>query len=296
MTAIQRYSLHDGPGIRTLVFFKGCRLACEWCENPETLRPKPQLLFIESLCIACGLCPEACPEQLISLRDKGIALDRDRCTECGACAEVCYPGALAMAGRYLSVEDIMADVRKDEPFYASSGGGLTLSGGEVLVYAAFATRLLSAAQEKGIHTAIETSGFGRWSELESIVPHTDLFLFDIKHVDPAIHRARTSRGNAVILGNLARLRQADARVIIRIPVIPGFSDDVQTVAAIGQLAVAHGIGEVHLLPFHQFGQPKWDMIGRPYAFGSAGSVPEGTLAVLRESLESLGLDVSLGGN
>ncbi len=218
---IDKFASHDGPGIRTTVFLKGCPLACIWCHSPESRLNQAELIYQAERCTGCGLCLEVCPQGALSIGGNGggdgnangeaVILDRARCDACGLCVEVCYPGALKMAGSVISVGELVAQVQKDLPFFRSSGGGVTLSGGEPARQPAFAYHFLLACREAGIHTALETTGYATWQVMASLASVTDLFLYDIKFVDPDSHRRFTGVPNRVILDNLQRLAQPRQR-------------------------------------------------------------------------------------
>jgi pyruvate formate lyase activating enzyme len=292
---IQRFSVHDGPGIRTLVFFKGCPLACLWCSNPESQRFDPELLFDPTTCLACGGCVEVCPHGAVWRTGERLAYDRGRCPACGACADVCPAEARTVAGRRVAAQDVVAEVLKDAPFYANSGGGVTLGGGEPLAQSDFAREILERCRLNGVHTAIETCGHVPWGVLESILPWTDLFLYDLKHVDAETHRAQTGGDIALILSNLERLVGAGAKAIVRVPVIPGFNDTAEDIRAIAEQVARLGIGELHLLPYHRLGQNKYLLAGRRYEFAGGDPVGDGTMTSLRDVAAQLGLSVTIGG-
>jgi len=218
---IQRFSIHDGPGIRTTVFLKGCPLRCLWCGNPESISPKPQLSYVSEKCIACGDCVRACPPAALSADAAAKAVvDRERCTNCGSCAPVCTPNALEMVGRDATADEVLAVVLRDREYYAASGGGMTLSGGEPLFQPDFAEALLHAAKVHALHCCVETSGMAEWSVLERLTPLADLWLYDCKETDPRRHATFTGFGNSQILANLRRLHAAGARILLRCPMIP----------------------------------------------------------------------------
>lgn len=278
---IQRFSLFDGPGIRTTVFFKGCPLHCPWCHNPEGMVPRPELLFQPDLCVQCGACVAVCPQGAHHIASDGAhTLDRAMCAvggadSCmGACANVCPSKALRICGQSRTIAEVMAIVRRDRGYYADTGGGLTLSGGEPLLQPAFAAALLAAAKAEGLHTAVETSGFAAWSSFEAIRFAVDLFLFDIKETDSQRHAAFTGVPLAPILQNLRRLMAGGAAVVLRLPMIPGYNDRPDHIEAIARLADSlPRLVEVHLLPYHRLGEGKHTLLGL-LEFEAASSPPE----------------------
>jgi pyruvate formate lyase activating enzyme len=292
---IQRFSVHDGPGIRTLVFFKGCPLACLWCSNPESQRFAPELLFDASKCVACGGCVEACPYGATRVSGDGVQYDRERCAACGACAEVCPAEARTVAGRRVTAAEVVAEIVKDAPFFTNSGGGVTLGGGEPLAQADFASEILKQCRVRGIHTAIETGGHVPWPAFETILPLTDLFLYDVKHLDADAHRTQTGGDVTLILSNLERLVRSRGAVTVRVPVVPGFNDTPEDIQVIAEHVARLGLGEIHLLPYHRLGQNKYLLAGRRYEFAGGEKVAEARLEVLRAAVQAAGVLVKVGG-
>jgi pyruvate formate lyase activating enzyme len=293
---IQRYSLHDGSGIRTLVFLKGCPLRCLWCSNPESQKSTPELGFIEARCLGqdeCGApCISACPEAAVVADRRGVPeIDRGACNNCGSCAEVCGQDALKLVGREMSVAEVLAEVEKDRPFYRRSGGGVTIGGGEPMAQYGFTTDLLEAAHEEYLHTAIETSGHVAWERLEEALRYVDLLHFDLKHMDPRRHSELTGLSNELILGNLERvLRVKEPRdVVIRIPVIPGCNDCVENIRASAAFVANLGFEQIELMPYHRFGAAKYQQYGMAYQLEDAAPPAEGELQSLRRLVESFGL-------
>jgi pyruvate formate lyase activating enzyme len=294
---IQRFSVHDGPGIRTLVFLKGCPLTCTWCQNPESRSPKPQLMFIEERCIGCAECAAICPVRAIEIIE-GLppVTDRGRCTTCGACATICPTKARTVSGKDLGVEEILREIEKDRVFYEKTGGGLTISGGEPLEQPGFAAELLRAARVAGIPTAIETCAYARPEVFDRVIAHADIVLFDVKHIEAGPHLNYTGVSNGVILSNLSRLAaRKDRRLIVRYPMIPGVNDDDATIAGICALCKRNDIGELHILPFHQAGESKWKSLDMRYAFqGTEGLDPKEALRA-EAVFEAAKIRVTIGG-
>ncbi|HNW59360.1 MAG TPA: glycyl-radical enzyme activating protein [bacterium] len=260
---IMRFAVHDGPGIRTTVFLKGCPLRCAWCHNPESIAPGVELSLRSDLCMACGACIEACPREAIAAAPQAPVTRREACIACGACIEACPAGARSLMGQAMDADEVIATVLADRVFYDQSGGGVTFSGGEPSHQPAFLHALLTASKEAGLHTVVDTCGHAPWPVLARIAPLTDLFLFDLKMFDPGEHRRWTGVSNRLILDNLLRLDAAGAAISLRLPVLPGINDDpgeIEKLAAwIGGL---QHVRRLHLLPFHQTGSGKYGRLGR----------------------------------
>lgn len=295
---IQRFSVHDGPGIRTLVFFLGCPLRCKWCQNPENLKAQPQLTYNRQDCIGCGECLKVCPQDAISVDQKGrIQTDRNRCEACGRCVEVCFPGARSICGTSYTVEGCFKEILKDRVFYRNSGGGVTLSGGEPTMYPDFVSRLLELCQEEGIYTAIETCGHTNWKSLERVARFTDLFLYDIKAIDPEKHRRWTGVDNRRILSNARRLARMKKKMIVRVPLIPGVNDNEQEFRRIVEFAKSlETVKTMHLLPFHHIGKSKYETLDMDYAVNKLKEPDEKKIEKCRQIGEQYGLRVDIGGS
>lgn len=265
---IKRYAINDGPGIRLVIFFKGCNLHCAWCHNPEGISAGAEKMYAPAKCIRCGTCVEACPEKAIGLTSHGISTDADRCTLCGNCADVCPTRAIEMSGKPMSVPEIMAVIEKEQVFFDQSGGGVTFSGGEPLLYSKMLIELLDECGKRGIHRAVDTAGLARTETLLEVSRRTDLFLYDLKAMDPGLHEKWTGVSNEKILGNLKTLAQTGAHVIIRIPLIGGVNDQEENIRQTAEFISSHlGKGtEVHLLPYHAIARHKYAKLGRQEAF------------------------------
>jgi pyruvate formate lyase activating enzyme len=268
---VQKFSLHDGPGIRTIVFLKGCPLACMWCSNPEGQSRAPELIHSCDRCIGtdeCDRCVAVCLDHAIRKDGHGgVTVDRNRCDGCGDCAYVCPSQALQLSGEWMSVDQVLGIVEEDDAFYTRSGGGLTLSGGEPLSQGAFALALLRAARNRGIDTAIETSGLCNWNTMREAAPLADRIYFDLKCLDAATHERATGVSNAKILDNFRTLREEfpEVQVVVRTPIIPGINDSVEDIQAIALfIEGAGGASAYEVLPFHGFGEPKYETLGRHY--------------------------------
>ncbi len=276
---IQRFSVHDGPGIRTTVFLEGCTLRCFWCHNPESIRPKPEVQFFPNRCIGCGACVAVCPEGAQGFDENGMRVfDREKCTACGKCVDVCYAEALVFSGKEMSAEDVVAEVLLDRAFYENSGG-VTLSGGEPALQVDFSREILERCRAEGIHTAIETAANVPWESLATLLPFTDLVMMDIKHMDSAKHHDAVGAPNALLLANARRIVQTGKPIIFRIPVIPTVNDTPEEIAAIAafvrelcdlRIAQHDGLpGEpepitLELLAFHRMAGDKYNSLGWDY--------------------------------
>ncbi|NUQ00665.1 MAG: glycyl-radical enzyme activating protein, partial [Armatimonadetes bacterium] len=287
---IQRFSIHDGPGIRTTVFFKGCPLRCVWCHNPESQDEDPQLSFTPGQCLLCRACYAVCPAGAHRDDDEGEhIIHRDECALCGACVKECYPGALEMIGREASVGEILDEVLRDRAFYESSGGGLTLSGGEPLSQPEAAAALLAAAHEAGLHTAVETCGYAEYPVFARVAPHVDLFLYDLKETNDTRHRWYTGVGLDLILDNLNQLHDSGATILLRLPLIPGlngrrrhFEEVARIVAGLPNLVGVEALG------YHPLGLAKLERLGLPPGQEIPALPPE-TFATWIAELRELGL-------
>jgi pyruvate formate lyase activating enzyme len=292
---IARFSVHDGPGIRTTVFLKGCPLRCAWCHSPESQRPEPQLAFHQDRCVACGTCIPACAEGAIASEAGVVVLDRARCRVCGACAEACPSGAREVVGRAWASDDLLATLARDEVFFDESGGGVTFSGGEPLVQAAFLAEMLRLCRGRGIHTAVDTCGMADRAAFDEIAPLADLFLFDVKAADDVRHRAITGASNAVIVDNLRRLASRGARIRARFPCVPDLTADDENVGQVGRLLAEVGVRAVDLLPYHRAGTAKHARLGIEDPAPSLRVPTKEEVARAAATLAACGLQVHVGG-
>ena len=295
---IQNFSIHDGPGIRTVVFLCGCPLRCWWCQNPESITLEPKLFFLADKCTGCGACTLKCPKSAISIIDGKASTERTICNGCGKCCTTCLNDARRISGEVKRAGEIADIACKDKMFFDSSGGGVTLSGGEVLFQSDFSAAILSLCKEQGVQTAIETCGFGSWDKFSKILEHTDLVLYDFKHMDSAQHKAGTGVGNELILDNAVRIcKTAKKPLIARVPVIPGFNDTEANMKALAEF-ILHKLEQpikVHLLPYHQLGVSKLDHLERTEKPPQTVPPSDDHMNDLRGVIEGYGLEVVLGG-
>ena len=296
VTNIQGYSIHDGPGIRTTVFFKGCNLACQWCCNPECICPRPEVGLIKTLCTKCGKCAAVCPEEaLVFEADELPRIDRQRCTGCGECVSVCNYKALVLYGRQMSVQEVFDAVRRDDLFYRASGGGVTVSGGEPLLYPQFVRSLFDQCRKAGIHTCLETSGYAPASALRQVLPSTDYVLHDLKHLNSNIHRQFTGKPNSLVLANAKLVVDSGVEVLFRMPLIPGINDSSQNVQETA--AFLKGLGSsahrIELLPYHRLGQSKYEALGRPYPMHGLLPPEPAYVESVKQAFEECGIRCSV---
>jgi len=292
---IERFAIRDGPGIRTTVFLKGCPLKCLWCANPESMSAAPQLFYLENLCTRCYRCVEACPNKATTkARDGAIKIDRSLCQACGKCVEACPNKAREISGKLMTVEEVLEEVKKDALFYQNSGGGVTFSGGEPTHQPEFLWHLLKGSQESGIHTALDTSGFVKPEILKRVLEHTNLVLYDIKHMDPAKHKELTGVDNRLILENAKMIASMGKPMIIRVPLIPGNNDSKENIKALAEFMLSLGLKRVDLLPYHSLGKIKYYRLGMEYKLSDLKPFAEGEVAKIKADLESYGLQVGVG--
>ena len=293
---IKRYAVHDGPGIRTTVFLKGCPLSCWWCHNPESMLPKPELVLFENRCIGCDACFNACRQNAHQkLPDGARVHQREACDLCGECVEVCYAEALVMESRKVTVEEVIGELRKDIPFYENSGGGITLSGGEPTIQHAFTLALLRLCKAEGLHTTLDTSGYTPWRIFEKLLPYTDLVLYDVKHIDDSKHKIYTGVSNRRILENLKQIGEYGVPIVIRMPIIPGINDAKEDIVRTAQFLIGvRCITRVELLPYHRLGESKYARLGREFRLHGIESPGTNQMNDVAEWVRDFGLEVHVG--
>jgi pyruvate formate lyase activating enzyme len=293
---IEKYAIHDGPGIRTTVFFKGCPLRCWWCHNPEGQRIKPELIYRENRCIGCGECVKTCRRKALFLHSSHVTLNRESCNTCGICAQVCPSEALSIAGKEMSAEEMIREIERDEVFYDESKGGVTFSGGEPLVQPSFLNAILQECKARKIHTTLDTSGYASQKIIDKIRGKVDLFLYDIKTMDEADHRKYTGVSNKPILRNLEWLAKNRSNIVISLPIIPDVNDDEGNILRTGEfISSLPSVEQVSLLPYHKAGVAKYKNLGRSYRLNTMHSPLSGKTNMIKDKLEAFGLKVKIGG-
>jgi pyruvate formate lyase activating enzyme len=293
---IKKYAIHDGPGIRTTVFFKGCPLSCGWCHNPESISQASQRLYREERCIGCMECIKACQKNAISAAEDKLKWDAPSCVYCKTCAQACPPQAIEFIGKTMSIEDVVTEIAKDTLFYDESSGGVTFSGGEPLMQPSFLTGLLKACGDLDLHRAVDTCGYADTRILLKVASHVDLFLYDLKHIDSEKHFRYTGVSNEMILTNLEYLSRQGAKIIIRLPVIPGINNDSENIERTGTfLSSLAGVNQVNILPYHPAAEAKYKNLGVKYKTGDIERPDRDHLESIARQLEKYDLQVNIGG-
>ncbi|WP_366557043.1 glycyl-radical enzyme activating protein [Desulfosporosinus sp. BICA1-9] len=294
---IMKYSIHDGPGIRTTAFFKGCPLNCPWCHNPEGQKFRQELMFRPDKCLGCGQCLEVCSSGAVTLSAEGIlSYLRDKCIACGKCSKVCHTSGRELVAKMMSVGEVMAELEKDLIFYDETGGGVTFSGGEATMQHEFLLEILEECQKREIHTTVETCGFVNRDSLQMISPYVDLFLYNLKLMDSRKHQAVTGVPNELILANLRWLAENHPEVIVRVAIIPGINDDEDNLRQFGEfVASLKGVKEIHCLPYHKAGVDKYERLGLEYRLPDLQPPGNVRMVQIAQKLEQFGLKVKIGG-
>lgn len=288
---IQKFSIHDGPGVRTTVFLKGCPLRCAWCANPESQLPRIQVMYDKQKCLRCQTCVHVCPVHAVTMeKDPLIHVDFSRCKGCLACVHACPGRALTQEGEEKTVSEVFGECMKDIDFYEESGGGVTISGGEGMSQPEFTGTLIQKLKERGVHTAIETTGFVSPAVFRHLAPQFDLLLFDVKHYDPVLHEKGTGVRNEQIVANLTWAHEQGLSILPRVPVIPGFNDRLEDARGIAALLKRIGLARVQLLPFHQMGERKYEFLNRDYSLTGVKALHPEDLADYREVFLEAGME------
>lgn len=292
---IQKYSVHDGPGIRTTVFFKGCPLRCWWCHNPESQRCQHQIMYFEERCSACGICEKRCPQKAILIQNSHVVIDHERCKLCGKCTDFCPNNALEYVGREITVTELIKEIEKDAIFYEESGGGVTFSGGEPMAQVDFLNEVLRACKERDLHTTVDVSGYGCWENFKKILDKVDVFLYDLKFMNNEKHKKYIGNSNEEILNNLRKLSDNGASIYVRMPIIKGINDDDEHIdEGIRFLSGLH-ILQVHLLPYHKIGMDKYKRLGLQYKLTGLERPSDKRMDDIAMKFKKAGIKVKIGG-
>lgn len=292
---LQKYSVHDGPGIRTTVFFKGCPLNCTWCHNPESQQFAREIIYFNNRCTFCGKCVEVCPQNAIFINENNFQYNKNKCTLCEKCIDSCINNAKEIAGKFYNSDELMHEIQKDSIFYEESSGGVTFSGGEPLCQIAFLGEVLEKCKKKSIHTALDTTFYSSWADIERIMDYTDLFLIDIKHMDSNIHKKYTSVNNELILENITNLSALKKNIYIRVPIIPGVNDDIENLSKLRDFLSKLNINQINLLPYHKIGMDKYSRIQRDYKLHHVNEPSQEHMLYIKDYLSETNIRIEIGG-
>ncbi len=290
---VQFFNLHDGPGTRTLVFFKGCPLKCMWCSNPESIGRAPELGLTRSQCDGCAKCIDACPERALSLDDDdAVKVDRRRCNACGECLPACGPEALTIYGKEMTAREVFEEVYRDKMFYEGTGGGITVSGGEPLLQARFLAAIFELCRDAGIHTCLETTGYAGAETCDRVLPLTDHVLFDLKHMDSSLHRQLTGIPNTRVLDNAARVARSGIPVTFRIPLVPGLNDATENIEATAEFVRnldGDNVQGIEIMPYHRMGMGKYEALDRRYGLADLTPASPDHVESIKQTFEECGV-------
>lgn len=295
ITNIQRYCIHDGPGVRTNVFFKGCPLSCPWCSNPECIKPNQQIGYVQTTCRGCGYCVKECPVGALSFREGelGVQIDRNLCTECGKCAETCYRGAMKVYGKPMTVDEVFEQVSRDHQFYDKSGGGITVSGGEPLLHVEFVTELFQRAHSVGIRTAFESCLCVAPKSVKTVLAYTDECMFDLKIFDAKRHKEVCGVSNENILINARQIAESGIPAQPRMPLIPGVNDTDENIIGISKFLTSINLPKIELMPYHKYGSAKYRSLDMDYPMGDLASPDKETIRRVQELYIANGVDCTV---
>ena len=287
---ITRMTIHNGPGIRTLILLKGCPLRCVWCSTPESQKTESEIGIYPARCIRCGQCLEVCPTSAITMANGKPIIKRDRCNGCGDCAQICAPKAIEVLGHNMTIAELVTETKKDEIIFKHSHGGVTISGGEPLYKPVLLSKLLQALKQHQINTGVDTSGYIQWSKLKTMLPYIDYFLLDIKHMDPKKHLEYTGVSNELILSNTRSISEQMVPIYIRVPLIPGYNDSRENLKAMCEFSKQlSSLVEVDIKPLHHLGKARYQSLGKPYPIENLSLIPDNVLAEIKTMVESYGL-------
>ncbi len=292
---IQKYSLHDGPGIRTTVFLKGCPLRCWWCHNPESQRCEHEIMYFEERCTCCGMCVKKCTQKAISIQNSRVVIDNGKCNACGICKDLCPNNALEYVGKDITVKELMKELEKDEIFYEESGGGITFSGGDPMVQVDFLNEVLKVCKKNEFHTAVDVSGYGSWENFKKISDKVDLFLFDLKFINNEKHKKYIEASNEVILDNLRRLSEINANIFVRMPIIKDVNDDDEHIDESIKFLSKLNVLQVNLLPYHKIGVDKYRRLDLEYKLSGMEKPSDKKMNDIALKFKKAGIKVKIGG-